>query len=119
MNRRIALGIVGDLLAAGDEDELVVGGDAELVDRLYEGLLARELELHALDVAEAAEHRLGATAEHRLQQVEADVDLLDVGGVDAVVLEDRLQVGRLVRDPGGHHAFAGEVGRCLDLRVGK
>ena len=76
-------------------------------------------EVDALDVEEAAEHRVGAAGEQRRHEVEADVHLLDRVGVDAGVAEDRLEVGVLVRDPGGDDGLALEVGRLLDARVGQ
>ena len=64
-------------LAVGDQDQLVVGRHAELVDRGDHRVFAALAQVDALDVAEAAEHRLGAAAEQRRQQAEADVDRLD------------------------------------------
>ena len=61
-------------LAVGDEDQLVVGRHAELVDRGDDRVLAAQAQVDALDVAEAAQHRLGAAADQRRQQPVADVD---------------------------------------------
>ena len=93
-------------LAVGDEDELVVGGDAELVDRGDHRVFAALAQVDALDVEEAAEHRLGAAAEQRRQQAEADVDGFDVGGGQLDAGEDRLQEGVLVGDAGGGDGLA-------------
>ena len=78
MNRRSVSGSSATRSAFGDQDELVVGRDAELVDRDDARVAAALGQVDALDVAEAAEHRVGAPGEHRGQQAEADVDLLDV-----------------------------------------
>ena len=72
--------VLFERLAVGDEDQLVVGRDAELVDRGDDRVFAALAQVDALDVAEAAEHRLGAAADQRRQQAEADVDRLHVGG---------------------------------------
>ena len=94
------------LLAAGDQDQLVVGRDAELVDRGDDRLLAAFAQVDALDVAVAAEHRLGAAADQGREQAEADVDRLDVGGGELGAGEDRLQEGVLVGDAGGGDGLA-------------
>ena len=61
MKRRIASGSSSSALALRDQHELVVGGHAELVDRESpSGAAAAQPQVDALDVAEAAEHRVGA-----------------------------------------------------------
>ena len=64
------LRVLGDAVAVGDQHELVVGRDPELVDRDDPRVLAALGEVDALDVAEAAEHRVGlpeSTAGSRLR----------------------------------------------------
>ena len=58
------LRVVLDPVGVGDQDQLVVGGDPELVDRDHTGVLAARGEVDALDVEKAAEHRVGAPGEH-------------------------------------------------------
>ena len=63
------------------------------------GSLAAPLEVDALVVPERAERRVDLARQHRRDEVEADVGLLDrVAGSTPAVVEDRLQVGGLVRD---------------------
>ena len=82
-------GVGGDRVLVGDEDELVVGRDAEPVDGDDPGVEAALGEIDALDVQEAAEHGVGASCDQRLHQVEADVDLVDRVGIDPGAVEDR------------------------------
>ena len=67
------LGVVLDRGAPGDQDELVVGRDAELVDRDDARVESALLEVDALDVPEAAQDRVDPAADQGGEQVEADV----------------------------------------------
>ena len=102
----------------GDEHELVVGRDAEPVDRHDPRVLAA--------LARARRPRrsrkppsIASTLPESIarQQVEADVDLSTDAGLDAGALEDRLQVGGLVGDPGGADRLAAQVGRRAGSRT--
>jgi len=100
-------------VTAGGEDELVVGRHAEFVDRGNDWVLAAQPQVDPLDVAEPAQHRLGAAADERRQQPVADVDRLHVGGGQLGAGEDRLQVGVLVGDAGGRDRLATQVSHPL------
>ena len=80
----------------------------------HAGIFASLGQVDALDVEEAAEHRVGAAGDHRRQQVEPDVDLVDVIGGEPLLVEDRVQEGRLVRDAGGGDRLAAQVGDVCD-----
>ena len=64
MNASIEPGSSADRSPLGDQDELVVGGYAELVDGDDARVEAALGEVDALDVEEAAEHRVGAARDH-------------------------------------------------------
>src|SRR5207253_4133344 len=103
-----------EALAPGDEDELVVGRDAELVDGSDDGSFAALAQVDALDVAEAAEHRVGGAADEGGKETEADVDRFYILGRQLHPGENRLQEGVLVGDPGGGDGPAFEIGDAFD-----
>ncbi len=88
------------VLLARDDDQLVVGRHADVVHLQDARVLLAPLQLDALDVPERAERRVDLLGQHRGHEVEADVDRVHALGVDAGLLDDRLQVGVLVGDPG-------------------
>ena len=71
--------ILLDREPARDQDELVVGRNAELVNRDDPRVEAAEAQVDPLDVPEASEDRVDLAADQRRQQVETDVHLVDVG----------------------------------------
>ena len=105
------------VVAAGDEDELVVGRHAEVLHPQDLRLAVAALEVDALVVPERAERRVDLLGEHRRDEVEADVGLLHGVGLDPGLVEDRAQVGRLVREARGADALARELLRARDRVV--
>ena len=78
MKRRIIAPSCRTVSCARDDDELVVGRDAEASSTCrISGLRLRRSSSDALDVPERAERRVDLAREHRRHEVEADVDLLD------------------------------------------
>src|SRR4029453_13563934 len=77
------------------------------------------LEVHSLDVAEAAQDGVDLAADQRRQQVEADVDLLDGRGGDSGELLDLLPGVALVRDARGADGLSGEVRGARDPALGQ
>src|SRR5581483_1576250 len=69
-------GMVGNRGPACDEDQLVVGRDTEPIDWDDSRVEAPLLEVHALDVAKAAQDRVDLAADQGGQEVEAYVHLL-------------------------------------------
>jgi len=106
----LAISYEPELFLARDDDELVVGRDAGLVDADDLRVLVLALELDALVVPEPAQRRVDLLGQHRRNEVEPDVDLPDAG--DARVGGDRLEVRRLVRDARRADALALQLARA-------
>ena len=96
--------------APGDQDELVVGRDSELVHGHDTRVETPLLEVDPLDVPVAAEDGVDLPPDQGGQQVEADVDLAGRRRGKPGRLEDGLEVVALVRDPCGPDRLALEVG---------
>ena len=103
---------------AGDEDELVVGGDAVVLDVEHVDGVAEHLALDGLDVPVGADGRVDLSGVQRRPQVEADVDELHgvETALDAGAAEDGLEVDLVAGDAGVADALAGELGGVGDAR---
>ena len=104
---------------AGDEDELVVGGHAVVLDVEHVDGVAQHLALDGLDVPVGADRCVDFSGVQRRPQVEADIDKLHgvESSLDAGAAQDRLQVDLVAGDAGVADALAGELGGIGDPRT--
>ena len=114
MKSWIVLRVVGDRVVGGDERRARRRSGPRAVDRHDPRMEAALGEVDALDVEEAAEHRVGAAGDDGRQQalLRRRPTLTSLAPSPAR-LEDRLQEGRLVGDPGGGDRLALQVGDVL------
>ena len=107
--------VIDDRVLADDHDELVIGGDADVLHVDHVRVLVELGELDRLVVPERADGGVDAARQHRRDQIAADVGDLDRARGHAGPSQDRLEIAELVRDAGVADALAAQLGRARNV----